>query len=1035
MADIGQAYVQILPKATGIKGAIEKQMGPEAASAGSKAGGLFSGKFKSMVVKAALGAAVFKGIAASMKQGAELQQSLGGIETLYKGSADLMKKYASEAYKSVGVSANEYMQNVTSFSAGLIASVGGNTKKAAKTANMAMVDMSDNANKMGTNMQDIQNAYQGFAKQNYTMLDNLKLGYGGTKTEMERLLKDAQKLTGEKYDISNLNDVYKAIHAIQKDLDITGTTAKEAEHTFSGSFNAMKAAASDLLGNLAIGGDVEQPLKNFVDTAKTFLVDNFLPMLESIVDQLPTVLSGLSDAITPMMPTLIDAGVAITTSIIQGLVKSAPLLIDGLFRIIKAAFEALKEVDWKQIGTQIFDQIKESFSANPEAMTAIMAVLGLKMGKSLLGGLSGVLQGSGGISSILGKVFGSGSAATGAAGAGGGGFLSDPAKTAKGLGSVAIILGGVTAIVEAYGALNKIPGIQEFTAGGGELLKKVFDAIGQIATPQTAAIFASTEVLGAIGPGIAASGIASLATLIGGLTVIVEAFGALNKIPGIQQFTEGGGDLLANVMKQIGRAVGAIAEGFAVEISNGLPEIGQNLGAFANNSKPFFDMCSSADFSGMDGFASGLAALVGADIVNKLEKLFGSGLNFGEIGAELSAFAEAMEPFFVTAAVYQGDLPAGLKLMEISGQISDLVSATKSWEAGWGEADLAGLGKALATYAENIGPFFEAATKIGDTSAGVELMSIAGKINKLVSAAKTKEQIGTKGMKDLAVALTGYAEEMADYFKTAADIGDMSAGLELASKSGAINKLTGAARDYKEGSLSSLGLDLLKFSANYKAFSENMSGLGEVDVSGAVSSINKLTSSAKSGGDALAKTVSGMSSGTSSAFSKLKSVFTSGGNSIAKAADFSGKVKTAMTKVNSALTSAKSTIKKNLDSIKKTFSDTKFKLNQSLALPHFSMSGSFDAKTKKVPKVNVSWYAKGFLVDDPTLIGIGAGEAGPEGLIPLNPFWDKLDSFGEKLQGGNTFNVTLNVDGAENPEQYAQRFARELNRQVRMGTV
>ena len=164
----------------------------------------------------------------AISEGANLQQSLGGIETLFKGSADKVKKYADEAYKTSGLSANAYMENVTSFSASLLQSVGGDTEKAADVANMAMIDMSDNANKMGTNMQDIQNAYQGFAKQNYTMLDNLKLGYGGTKEEMQRLLSDAEKLTGVKYDISNLSDVYNAIHAIQENLDITGTTAKEA---------------------------------------------------------------------------------------------------------------------------------------------------------------------------------------------------------------------------------------------------------------------------------------------------------------------------------------------------------------------------------------------------------------------------------------------------------------------------------------------------------------------------------------------------------------------------------------------------------------------------------------------------------------------------------------------------------------------------------------------------------------------------------------------------------------------------------------
>ena len=218
---VGTAYVQIIPSAKGIKGKIQEELGGDAESAGKSVGGTLGSTIKGALAAAGIGAAFSKAIG----EGAALEQSIGGIETLFKDSSDKMLKYASQAYKTAGVSANTYMENVTSFSASLLQSVGGNTAKAADAANMAMIDMSDNANKMGTNIQDIQNAYQGFSKQNYTMLDNLKLGYGGTQKEMQRLLKDAQKITGQKYDISNLNDVYSAIHAIQGKLDITGTTA------------------------------------------------------------------------------------------------------------------------------------------------------------------------------------------------------------------------------------------------------------------------------------------------------------------------------------------------------------------------------------------------------------------------------------------------------------------------------------------------------------------------------------------------------------------------------------------------------------------------------------------------------------------------------------------------------------------------------------------------------------------------------------------------------------------------------------------
>ena len=288
---LGKAYVQIIPSAKGISGMIQKEIGGEVASAGTFAGESLGsnivGTFKKIVAAAGIG----KAFSTALSEGAALQQSLGGVETLFKDSADKVKGFANEAYKTTGLSANAYMENVTGFSASLLQSLGGDTNKAAETANMAMIDMSDNANKMGTSMESIQLAYQGFAKQNYTMLDNLKLGYGGTKQEMQRLLADAEKLTGVKYDINNLSDVYSAIHAIQENLDITGTTAREAATTFTGSFESMKAAAQNVLGKIAIGENVTPALQSLLETTKTFLFGNFLPMIGNILSGLGVVLT------------------------------------------------------------------------------------------------------------------------------------------------------------------------------------------------------------------------------------------------------------------------------------------------------------------------------------------------------------------------------------------------------------------------------------------------------------------------------------------------------------------------------------------------------------------------------------------------------------------------------------------------------------------------------------------------------------------------------------------------------------------------
>lgn len=293
--EIAQAYVQLIPSARGITGKIQSILDPEASAAGQSAGQSLGSSLVSVMTKVIAAAGIGKAFSAAISEGAALQQSLGGIETLFKGSADKVKGYANEAYKTTGLSANAYMENVTGFSASLLQSLGGDTNKAAETANMAMIDMSDNANKMGTSMESIQMAYQGFAKQNYTMLDNLKLGYGGTKQEMERLLNDAQKLTGVKYDINNLSDVYSAIHAIQENLDITGTTAREAATTFTGSFESMKAAAQNVLGKLALGEDILPSLHALLKTTSTFLFDNFLPMVGNIFSGLGLVLTeGIS---------------------------------------------------------------------------------------------------------------------------------------------------------------------------------------------------------------------------------------------------------------------------------------------------------------------------------------------------------------------------------------------------------------------------------------------------------------------------------------------------------------------------------------------------------------------------------------------------------------------------------------------------------------------------------------------------------------------------------------------------------------------
>ena len=340
MPDVGTAYLQIVPSMDGVPGSIRRGLGGEADAAGVMAGGRISGKIKGALAASGIGAALGAGLAKSIKTGANLEQAIGGIETLFKDSADEMIKNADNAFKTAGISANQYMEQATSFSASLLQSLDGDTQKAAKAADQAIIDMSDNANKMGTNIRDIQNAYQGFAKQNYTMLDNLKLGYGGTKTEMERLLADAEKISGQKYDINNLSDVYEAIHVIQEEMDITGTTSKEAASTLSGSFSSMKAAAENFLGDLALGRNVGPAMVDLAESAGTFLFDNLLPAIGRVFASLPQAISAL---IQTGLPKFMASGSEMVTGLVSGIQTAGPQLAKRIPELVQQGMDAISQ--------------------------------------------------------------------------------------------------------------------------------------------------------------------------------------------------------------------------------------------------------------------------------------------------------------------------------------------------------------------------------------------------------------------------------------------------------------------------------------------------------------------------------------------------------------------------------------------------------------------------------------------------------------------------------------------------------------------
>ena len=368
---LGKAYVQIVPSMQGLASELRRAFGdsmPDGHKFGSSLGGKVVSGFGSTIKKGfALAAkagiatisAASAGIGAIVKSSAsayaDYEQNIGGVETLFKDNADTIVKYASEAYKTAGISANDYMQNVTSFSASLLQGLGGDTAQAAEIANEAMVDMSDNANKMGTDISSIQNAYQGFAKQNYTMLDNLKLGYGGTQAEMARLINDSGVLGDSiKVDEKTVNSVsfdkmIEAIHKVQTDLDITGTTSKEAATTVSGSLGSVKAAWANLMAGMGDkNADLKNLIKEMVSTVKTF-AKNIMPVIKQALSGVTTLISELApdiaaelpQLVSDLPPQLIEAGAQIFQALVKGISDNIDTITQAVITAVTTIATAL----------------------------------------------------------------------------------------------------------------------------------------------------------------------------------------------------------------------------------------------------------------------------------------------------------------------------------------------------------------------------------------------------------------------------------------------------------------------------------------------------------------------------------------------------------------------------------------------------------------------------------------------------------------------------------------------------------------------
>lgn len=342
-------YAKIMMDTSGY----EKSLDDASSKASDFASKLKSGLATAAKVGAAALTAAATGVAAltkaSIDQYAEYEQLVGGVDTLFKAASDKVQQYADKAYETAGMSANEYMNTVTSFSASLLQSLEGDTEAAAQKADQAITDMADNANKMGTSMEMIQNAYQGFAKQNYTMLDNLKLGYGGTKEEMQRLLKDAEKLSGVKYDLSSYADIVDAIHVVQTEMGITGTTAREASTTIQGSVASMKGAWQNLVTAIAADGwDIGVYVDNFVSSVKV-VGQNVIPRVQQILSGIgelvtaiaPMIAQELPALISTVLPAMVSAGAQLLAGLVTGLITALPDLVAAVPQIVSALASAI----------------------------------------------------------------------------------------------------------------------------------------------------------------------------------------------------------------------------------------------------------------------------------------------------------------------------------------------------------------------------------------------------------------------------------------------------------------------------------------------------------------------------------------------------------------------------------------------------------------------------------------------------------------------------------------------------------------------
>ena len=910
-------------------------------------------------------------------------KSVSSVKSEYKNlieSQDIVFKNANNAYKTAGLSANDYMETVTSFSASLISSVGGDTKKAAKLADVAISDMSDNANKMGTDMSSIQYAYQGFAKQNYTMLDNLKLGYGGTKTEMQRLVKDAAKLD-KSVDANSLSygNIVKAIHAIQEEMGIYGTTQKEAEKTVTGSLNAMKASWGNLLTAMASGENLDQCIDNMVSSVEIF-AGNVMPVAEKALVGLGTVVEKLAPIIAEKLPPLAEKLlpplIKATISLTKGLIKALPNIIktvaDTVVDILGDQFPALKE--FGEMLSRNAGKIAKFIPVIVALVAAFKLFKGLGSITSLFGGKSGGKKGSkGGLFGNLTKQLktlakekpktllkGMANLAIIV-----GGFtlltaafslvapmlakIGDPKSTImmigiigalgaeaillakytaplgkikvtdvlKGLANMAIMLAGMSALFLLVGAVSlikfdygKVLGIVGIIGvlgvigaalaifagivgmipiptvllglanmaivvagmsalllliGAVSLLKfdykkmsKLIGIIGMLGLVGGAlAIFAG--IVGMIPIPVVLAGLANMALVLGGVTALIIAYGALASIKGFSEFISKGGELLAKVFNIIGKCVGSIIGGLGEGITNSLPKIGENLSKFAESLKPMCEAFSGIDMGGIGSFFKAIGTFLVTMAGAKILEFFAGKPDFTGIAEGLGTLAtgEGVKKFFTMVnGIGEEAFNKGKLFFECLDGVKNLPNAGGLANLFGGKNDFTGVATGLGQLAsQGVKNFFAMVAKMDEVAFnnGEKFFECLSKVKKLPNAGGLSELFGgkndfsgvaqgladlsAKGVKNFFAMVAGFDENT---FTKTKSLFQALSDIKKIEKEGGFWQDVGDAITGKKSKtkLGTIADDLGKFAEKSKTFFTQVNSLNLTNLNGLWNSLN-----------------------------------------------------------------------------------------------------------------------------------------------------------------------------------------------------